>query len=462
MRYFRFLCSVFEGFTIITITDVTTSQAIENIKNTIINRPDHDGREYHNEVIQSLRILAENRHIEFHMLPALRVNDRLVFTDDNREHSLMIKTNLEGAMKEEELIAMTEQYLREPKVLFYNDITEENVKQAPPLKSIRDKGVVSYALLPVYHNNKIAGVLEVFSYVKDALDENVLVKVEAATPLIAQLLQKCIDEFDVKLESVIKEKFTSLQPAVQWKFNEVAWHYLRDIDLQTQKPQTENILFRDVYPLYGAVDIRNSTIERNDALKTDLQVQFSILIDTLKTLKEELNIPIADELAYQCKKAIIDINDGSLDEDHIRLTEFLDTEIRPFLLHFRESDSRVKGLIDKYFEAVNEESGLAFANRRALEKSMQRINATVNQFLEIFKVEIQDAYPCYFEKFRTDGVEYDMYIGQSISPAKSFNTLYLRNIRLRQVTAMAAIVKITHALLPRLSKPLETTQLIFI
>ena len=49
----------------------------------------------------------------------------------------------------------------------------------------------------------------------------------------------------------------------------------------------EEIVFEKVFPLYGAVDIRNSTVQRNEALQKDLGVQFSILIETLEKLKEE-------------------------------------------------------------------------------------------------------------------------------------------------------------------------------
>jgi len=59
-------------------------------------------------------------------------------------------------------------------------------------------------------------------------------------------------------------------------------------------------------------------------------------------------------------------------------------------------------------------------------------------------------------------VEFDIYIGQSITPQLPFNVLYLKNLRLWQLTAMAAIAKLTHGLLPTLSKRLQTTQLIFI
>jgi hypothetical protein len=59
-------------------------------------------------------------------------------------------------------------------------------------------------------------------------------------------------------------------------------------------------------------------------------------------------------------------------------------------------------------------------------------------------------------------VEYDIYIGQSISPEKLFDLVYLKNLRLWQLTSMAAIAKISHSLLPKMKVALQTTQLIFI
>jgi hypothetical protein len=75
---------------------------------------------------------------------------------------------------------------------------------------------------------------------------------------------------------------------------------------------------------------------------------------------------------------------------------------------------------------------------------------------------MQQSYPHYFEKYKTDGVEYTIYIGQSIAPNNPFNMLYLKNIRLWQLSSMAEIARITNALIPSLQVPLQTTQLILI
>lgn len=116
--------------------------------------------------------------------------------------------------------------------------------------------------------------------------------------------------------------------------------------------------------------------------------------------------------------------------------------------YFKDNNAALEPAIKQYRDAINEETGIVYHNRRVLERSMQSINTAINQYLEFFKDEVQTAYPCYFEKFRTDGIEYDIYIGQSITPDKPFNNFNLKNIRLWQLKSMVAIARITHGLQP--------------
>ncbi len=118
-------------------------------------------------------------------------------------------------------------------------------------------------------------------------------------------------------------------------------------------------------------------------------------------------------------------------------------------------------MIDTYYEAVDEHNGIASENRRQLEQSMEIVTSAINNYLDLFISEQKQSFPFYFEKFRTDGIEYDIYIGQSIAPQIPFDLLYLKNLRLWQVASMAGIAKLTYLLQPQLPKQLETTQLIF-
>ena len=60
----------------------------------------------------------------------------------------------------------------------------------------------------------------------------------------------------------------------------------------------------------------------------------------------------------------------------------------------------------------------------------------------------------------TDGVEFNIYIGQSIAPRRKFDEIYLRNMKIWQLTVLSRAAKLTHAMESELSHPLKTTQLI--
>jgi hypothetical protein len=305
-------------------------------------------------------------------------------------------------------------------------------------------------------------VLEVSSRVPGVLKAELLARLDVVIPLIAQLLQRDVDEFKSRIRAIIKENFTSIQPAVEWKFNEAAWHYERMLETGKEPASVETIYFKDVYPLYGAIDIRNSTMERNSALRRDLQTQFRLLTETLATLQRTANLQLLEELLHQARKWHQALDGALTTADELNLNAFLRDKVTVFLVHFRETRPDLGDLITPYLEATEETAGEAFRHRRELETGIQLVNKTINELLEETIAELQQSYPFYFEKFRTDGVEYDIYIGQSISPERPFDVLYLRNIRLWQLKSMAMVARQTHNLLPQMAEPLQTTQLIFI
>ena len=359
-------------------------------------------------------------------------------------------------------MTLASDYFKDPKPLFFREITHEDEARKGYLRMLKDKGVRSYALLPVFFNNAPAGVVEIYSKKKNILSEALLAKLDPVMPLIAQMFKNSIDEFNESIDRVVREKFTSVQPSVQWKFNEAAWHYQKTEHKQNGQPEIGEIIFDKVFPLYGAVDIRNSTAERNAALQKDLIVQFNVLLEVLRQLRHESGFGLIDEKIFVSKKWLEKIRDQSGFGEIIKLNDFLDNDLVPFLQQFKSGNPGYASTINRYFDAIDPVAGIANESRRQLESSMNTVIASVNNYMEKMKDEIQQAYPCFFEKFRTDGVEYDIYIGQSIAPDKPFSDIYLKNLRLLQLTSMAAVARYSNALLPQLPRPVETTQLIFI
>lgn len=418
----------FKGVSIVTISDETARYAVETIKNTMVKYNHKAEDTCYRDIRQALKTLVQHNDIEFNLTPLFRLNNKLVLPDHWASSSIFLG---EGKHEHsiEAFLEFAEDFSKNPKPLFYESISGKEAKLYPILRACTHAGIQSLVVLPLFNNGKLVGMMEIFARETGLLTEQLLARLDTAIPVVAQLLQTSLEHFNFKIDSVIKEKFTSLQPAVQWKFNETAWQYLQD-SASGVKGKLKTIRFEDVYPLYGAIDIRNSTIERNQALLGDLQTQFNILIETLENVKQHYKLALVDELVFKARKWKSTLDDTFTPNREVKLSDFLENEASGFLQHFKLTHPDAADIVDRYFKAVEDMKGDAWLHRKHLEDSIQKITSGINTYLDLMKDELQLSYPCYFERFRTDGVEYDIYIGQSIAPDKPFDILYLKNLRL--------------------------------
>lgn len=450
----------FDGFSVITLTDVTLQHAIDGIRDALVNHTYET--EAYQHVIQALKTLAGDGHIEFGLLPFLMVNNKFVFDNDLNSQSILLDSAKKYNIEEETFFALVNEYIDRPRPVFFNNLTDDKIEKFPFLDILRKNGVKSYSFLPIYYNNQLAGIMEIYSEEDLVVNEKLLSRFHSALPLLGQLLQYRIEEFNAKMDNVLKDKFTALQSSVQWKFNLVVWDYLKKSKNKKKTLEIDTVTFKGLYPLFGAIDIRNSTIERNHALKEDLKVQLAILSETLENLRDTIRLDLLDKILFNCKEWIKKVDDFINSSEEAQLNEFLELEVYPMLKHIEKGQPQTKEIIQKYFNSINSDEGIAYENRRTLETSMQFINTAVSEYLEDAQQTLQESYPCYFAKFRTDGVEYDIYIGQDIAPDIPFDVLYLKNIRLWQLTAMVEVARLTNGLVSQMPRALLTTQLIFI
>ena len=86
-------------------------------------------------------------------------------------------------------------------------------------------------------------------------------------------------------------------------------------------------------------------------------------------------------------------------------------------------------LIDKYRATLEPKMGTVYELRKKFDTSVNVINKTLASLLDEKQEEAQQMFPHYFERYKTDGVEYNMYIGQSIAGDKEFDPVFLSNLR---------------------------------
>ena len=128
-----------------------------------------------------------------------------------------------------------------------------------------------------------------------------------------------------------------------------------------------------------------------------------------------------------------DVNKGLSAGDEINILDFLKREIYPVFNHIKNINKTLANKVDIYTNRLDADLEVVYEKRKDYEDSVTLINDKLAKFIDKKQKQAQKMFPHYFERYKTDGVEYNMYIGQSITKSKVFNDLYLYNLRLWQL-----------------------------
>lgn len=450
-----------EGFGVWIAEDFTIQESLDAIKKILLQHHDCNL-----SVIQSLKnsihSLIGLNEVEVGLTPFIQLNGRFVMDENCTRHGILGKNWKAGNPVDVATYQMcVEFFSAHPEPIPLSVLDEKMLSVAPFTQELLNQGLKSFIIYPIQNNDGLLGALELGSTISGQLNQDVMNRIETAIPLLSLALLKNRDTFNNRIEKIIKEKFTPLQPAVEWKFAEVAWDYLHN-ENNEEASVTGNVVFDNVFPLYGAIDIRNSSVERSRAIQKDLKEHIDLVDTVLDKLQTLLKLPLLEGLKFKNFNFRQSLENGMAAEDEIRINEFFEKEADPVLSHLQTSNPQAQEIVNNYFNLVTDVDSYLYRNRNEYENTLNTINNTVLQNFEKQEEIMQQSYPHYFEKYKTDGVEYTIYIGQSIAPNNPFNMLYLKNIRLWQLSSMAEIARITHALIPNLQVPLQTTQLILI
>jgi len=220
------------------------------------------------------------------------------------------------------------------------------------------------------------------------------------------------------------------------------------------------VIFRDVVPLYGQFDIRGSSVARNQAIQADLIKQLCKAESVMDTARENNKLPVYDHLRFRIQKYRKELERGINAGDEIKILEFLKSEIYPVFNHLSTLHPDLKNIITSYMQSLDTNLHVVYEERKNYEATVTRINEFVSGIIETEQVKAQAMFPHYFEKYKTDGVEYNLYIGQSIQPKRAYDTVYLRNLRLWQLLLAAHIENRLYSIRDTLPMQLEITSLI--
>jgi len=318
-------------------------------------------------------------------------------------------------------------------------------------------GYKSLLIQPLFVGERLVGLLEVASPTVGELTAFSSFKLTEVAQPFATALQRSLAEREDKIQSVIKQQYTAIHPSVEWRFREAAAHLLRD---DAHLP--EEIVFRDVYPLYGLSDIRGSSDTRSVGIQADLVEQLRLALTVLQTAGRRPAFPVFDQIGYRIERFLGRIEAGLHSEDETAAIGFLSQEFEPLLEQLSDWGPEVAQRAQAYSNALDSELGVLYRRRKAFDTSVATFNDTVSHILDEEEAAAQAVFPHFFEKFKTDGVDYNIYIGDSLSNTDEFSKLYLHNLRLWQLRTVARIEWELERVRPTLGVDLPATQLILV
>ncbi|MES2277657.1 MAG: GAF domain-containing protein [Bacteroidota bacterium] len=453
---------ILKGFALMTLVDVTVENAVSILKSNLL------GTTITPDLQQGLVSIFRS---------IFRINDmKIGFTSFDQEegrfsnkqfgqrvNSYLLSNNADDDCKKLLCAGTYDKILKEHAYLAVADVDDFIAKNPGSELGLRFKAqnARSFVIAPVVKNDVLLGVLELVSPRVKELNSITAHKLEVVMPYITDAIDRKITDQQNKVRAIIQNNYTTLHPSVDWKFKREAQNYINN-SYSGLAYSLKEIVFKDVYPLYGQVDIKDSSITRNNSVKNDLLNQLNHLILILDQLHQYIPTePI--------KQHLIDL-EGFIDEVSINIkadTEqsiqhYLELNVYPLLKGAGNYSKKLVADIDHYFEHVDALTGEFHSNRRDYEKTLSLINEKLVGILDERQEEIQKYFPHYFERFKTDGVEHNLYIGATIAPKELFTDIDLHRLRLWQLMVTAEMEIEQFHLKDALPYPLSVTSLILV
>ncbi|HYF67056.1 MAG TPA: GAF domain-containing protein [Ohtaekwangia sp.] len=449
----------FHGFIVMRLVDVTEQEMLSSIKYDLLGKNAVVGKESFGIIQHKLRSLFN--------IPDIRLG--IAYSDP--DNNLILNNANENCWKS---LADTctatdpcgnyEGSLYERSWMEKRHITVEDLNAYPFRSKVEDallaNGINNILLAPLIDEGETIGMLELATPSVGKLNPVSAHKVEAVLPMFTAAVKRVKEEMSTEVRAIIQEECTAIHPTVQWRFFKAGVN-LMNKRRKGEKSLMEEIVFKDVYPLFGMADIRNSSLERNAAIQKDLEQNLTLARNLLEKINAVKKLPLLEEVIFKTERQRQSITRGLASGDESDVLEFLKSEINPLIEHFTHYPEFASA-ITSYREALDAETGIVYKRRKAFEESLSKINTVISQYLDEAEHEAQQMFPHYFEKYKTDGIEYTLYLGSSLVEDKKFDPFYLRNFHLWQLLTMCEIHRKIEALKPSLKTKLDITQLVLV
>lgn len=451
---------ILSGFTIISLIDCTSEVALSDLKSTLIKvdlehpAPDENLKEifksYFDVPDLNFGLMLFNKKDK--KLERLPIYEN-VFTSHildfwlNTFDEEIRKTAFENI-----------NYNSRPIVISDIDKMDEEVKKMPSFEILKSTGIRSFMVIPIMKDGELMAIMEFTSPISNSLNGLKLKKMEFFTDMILFSLNRFSFERNNQIEAIIQREYTSIHDSVVWKFRNEAEKYFNAF-LSKKIYTLKQISFKNLTPLFGFSDIRASSEKRFNLMKVDLNHQ-------LECLYEIFTLINSDSEKYLLALEIFEneLNNEIKADTEQRFQRLLRDEIHPYLQGKLETSAteEVKSKIKNYISQITLQNQLFYNQRRNLDESITLVNRKLADVLDKSQAQAQEIFPHYYERFKSDGVEHNLYIGQNISPDADYSQKDVHQLRFWQLETICNMEIEFQKFKQNLPIPLDIASLIFV
>ena len=454
---------ILKGFGIVSLYDATTESAISNLKSNLL-KSEIEKAEYVDEFETIFRSVFR--------IPELRVGFILYNQEENTFvkppysdetlSSYLLFNEQELSCSDSLFSCCFEEAIAEKKSLIIADVDQYllQTENKALCEHLLSQGIKSAVFSPVIKNNVLLGVIELVAPTARVLNSLNAEKLDLIIPYLVDTIERHNTDILHQVEAVIQREYTAIHPSVYWKFRKEAYKYIQTNSFNKEYIFKE-IVFKEVFPLYGQIDIKGSSVHRNEVVKEDLKNQLKTLLDIFTNQKSNQHLLLLEQRQFELQSFYNEL-DAPLKADSEQLIQnYIENEIHPILRNTK-MDFDTEKVENSYFASLDPKTGLFYYARKKFDNAMSIINKKLAAVLDKKQVEAQQIYPHYYERFKTDGVEHNLYIGTSIAPTRSFDMMYLHNLRLWQLQTLCEMELAHHQLKATLPYELDVTSLILV
>lgn len=430
-KYFPSQSWILKGFTIISLVDCTSEVALSDLKSSMIEIDPEDLNPNENltEIFKSYFDVAD---LNFGLMTFNKKEQKLdnlpIYESLLTNHILDFWIN---TFDEETRINTFNNISHNSKPIVVSNVNnlDETVRQLPSFNILRDNNVNSFMVIPIMKDNDLLAIMEFTSSIAGSFNGLKLKKMEFFSDMILFSLNRFYFEKNYQIEAIIQREYTSIHDSVVWKFRNEAEKYFT-ASLGKKIYTLKQISFKNLTPLFGVSDIRSSSEKRFNLMLQDLNQQIEWLIDILTLTNSD-----SEKFTLALDVFENELNNEIKADTEQRFQRLLREEIHPFLQAKLEvrSSREVKAKIKDYFLQVRPQTDLFYNYRKKLDDSIMLLNRKFADMLDENQIKAQQIFPHYYERFKSDGVEHNLYIGHNIAPELHYTSKVVHKLRYWQL-----------------------------